>query len=117
MQARILATIRKIPRGKVSTYGAIARAAGYPGAARQVVGALHRGFDLPWQRVVGAAGEIKLCGDSAVEQRLRLESEGVAFRGRRVDMKKHEFKFARIKAAVERPKKKSSPRKIRMLSS
>jgi len=111
MHTRILAAIRKIPRGKVSTYGAIARAAGYPGAARQVVGALHRSFDLPWQRVLGAGGEIKLRGDSAIEQRLRLESEGVAFRGRRVDMKKHEFKFPRMKPAGARPKKKSPRRK------
>jgi methylated-DNA-protein-cysteine methyltransferase-like protein len=94
MHTRIVAAIRKIPRGKVSTYGAIARAAGYPGAARQVVGALHRSFDLPWHRVLGAGGEIKLHGDSAIEQRLRLESEEVKFRGRRVDMKQHEFKFA-----------------------
>ena len=97
MHTRILDTIRKIPRGKVSTYGAIAKAAGYPGAARQVVRALNRGFDLPWQRVLGAGGEIKLRGDSGAEQRLRLEAEGVAFRGRRVDMKQHEFKFAKRK--------------------
>lgn len=97
MRARILATIRKIPRGKVSTYGAIARAAGFPGAARQVVWTLHSSFGLPWHRVVGAGGEIKLRGDSGVEQRLRLEQEGVAFRGRKVDMKRHEFRFARAK--------------------
>jgi methylated-DNA-protein-cysteine methyltransferase related protein len=111
MHARILAAIRKIPRGKVSTYGAIARAAGYPGAARQVVGTLHRSLDLPWQRVLGAGGEIKLRGDSAIEQRLRLESEGVAFRGRRADMKQHEFKFPRVKATTAGPKKKSTRRK------
>jgi len=109
MHTRILATIRKIPRGKVSTYGAIARAAGYPGAARQVVGTLHRSFDLPWQRVLGAGGEIKLRGDSAIEQRLRLESEGVTFRGRRVDMKKHEFKFARPKTTAKRKNKQARP--------
>jgi len=107
MHARILATIRKIPRGKVSTYGAIARAAGYPGAARQVVAALRASFGLPWQRVLGAGGEIKLRGDSALEQRLRLEAEGVVFRGRKVDMKKHEFKFARPKATLK-PKKRAS---------
>jgi methylated-DNA-protein-cysteine methyltransferase-like protein len=95
MQSRILATIRKIPRSKVSTYGAVARAAGYPGAARRVAWTLHRSFDLPWHRVLGAGGEIKLHGDSAIEQRLRLEAEGVAFRGRRVAMKLHEFKFPR----------------------
>jgi methylated-DNA-protein-cysteine methyltransferase-like protein len=108
MEIRILAAIRKIPRGKVSTYGAIARAAGYPGAARQVVGTLRRSFDLPWQRVLGAGGEIKLRGDSAIEQRLRLESEGVVFRGRRVDMKRHEFKFARVKTITKGKKKPSS---------
>jgi methylated-DNA-protein-cysteine methyltransferase-like protein len=98
MRQRIVATIRGIPRGKVSTYGAVARAAGYPGAARQVVGTLRRSVGLPWQRVLGAGGEIKLRGDSAIEQRLRLEAEGVRFRGRRVDMKTHEFRFARAKA-------------------
>jgi methylated-DNA-protein-cysteine methyltransferase-like protein len=45
--------------------------------------------------VLGAGGEIKLRGDSAIEQRLRLEAENVRFRGRRVDMKVHEFKFPR----------------------
>jgi methylated-DNA-protein-cysteine methyltransferase-like protein len=92
---RIEAAIRRIPKGKVSTYGAIARAAGFPGAARFVARVLHRGFGLPWHRVLGAGGEIKLRGDSAIEQRLRLEAEGVRFRGRKVDMKQCEFKFGR----------------------
>ncbi len=102
MRMRIEAAIRRIPRGKVSTYGAVGRAAGFPGAARQVAKVLHRGFDLPWQRVLGAGGEIKLRGDSAIEQRFRLESEGVRFRGRKVDMKAHEFKFTRGSAAKKR---------------
>lgn len=92
-QDRIRAAIRRIPKGKVSTYGAVARAAGLAHGARQVARVLHRSFGLPWQRVLGAGGAIKLCGDSAIEQRLRLEGEGVHFRGRRVDMKAHEFKF------------------------
>lgn len=95
MRLRIERAIRAIPRGKVLTYGGVARAAGIPGAARQVAAVLRRGFGLPWQRVLGAGGEIKLQGDSAVEQRLRLEAEGVRFRGKRVDMKACEFKFAR----------------------
>jgi methylated-DNA-protein-cysteine methyltransferase-like protein len=99
MRMRIEAAIRRIPKGKVSTYGAIARAAGLPGAARLVAQVLHRGFNLPWQRVLGAGGEIKLRGDSAIEQRLRLEAEGVRFRGRRVDMKAHEFKFGGASSA------------------
>jgi alkylated DNA nucleotide flippase Atl1 len=99
MRMKIESTIRRIPKGKVSTYGAIARAAGFPGAARFVARVLHRGFELPWQRVLGAGGEIKLQGDSAIEQRLRLEAEGVRFRGRRVDMKQSDFKFGRSRLA------------------
>jgi methylated-DNA-protein-cysteine methyltransferase related protein len=95
VRLRIEAVIRRIPKGKVSTYGAIARAAGLPGAARQVAKVLHRSYGLPWQRVLGAGGEIKLRGDSAIEQRLRLEAEGVRFRGRKVDMKQCEHKFGR----------------------
>jgi methylated-DNA-protein-cysteine methyltransferase-like protein len=102
LRNHVVAAIRSIPRGKVSTYGAIARAAGYPGASRQVARILHGSVGLPWQRIVGAGGEIKLRADSAIEQRLRLEAEGVAFRGRRVDMKRFEFKFA----AARKPKKK-----------
>ena len=90
---RFYRVVRKIPRGKVSTYGAVARAAGFPGAARQVVRTLHSSIGLPWQRVLGSGGEIKLRGDSAMEQRFRLESEGVRFRGKKVDMKAHEFRY------------------------
>jgi methylated-DNA-protein-cysteine methyltransferase related protein len=95
MLLRIERAIRAIPRGKVSTYGGVARAAGFPGAARQVARVLRRSFGLPWQRVLGAGGAIKLTGDSAIEQRLRLEAEGVRFRGRKVDMKACEWKVKR----------------------
>ncbi len=108
MRLRIEQAIRAIPPGKVSTYGGIARAAGFPGAARQVAAVLRRGFGLPWQRVLGAGGAIKLTGDSAIEQRFRLEAEGVRFRGRRVDMKTHEFKTPLSKKAGKRPTTRSS---------
>lgn len=98
--------IKQIPRGKVSTYGAIARAAALPGHARQVARVLHRSFGLPWQRVLGAGGEIRLRGDYAIEQRLRLEAEGVRFRGRRVDMKEHEMKFEKGKKGKKGKKRK-----------
>jgi methylated-DNA-protein-cysteine methyltransferase-like protein len=97
MRDKIVAAIRSIPRGKVSTYGAVAKGAGFPGAARQVVGALHGAVGLPWQRVLGAGGAIKLRGDEAFEQRFRLEAEGVTFRGRKVDMKLHEYKFPKTR--------------------
>jgi len=103
MQKEIIAAIRKIPPGKVSTYGAVARAAGFPGAARQVVAALRSAVGLPWQRVLGAGGAIKLRGDYAFEQRFRLEAEGVTFRGRKVDMILHEHKFPK---ARKRPRAK-----------
>jgi len=95
VETRIRVAILQIPRGKVSTYGAIAKAAGLPGHARQVAKVLRGGYGLPWQRVLGSGGEIKLRGDLGLEQRFRLEAEGVRFRGRRVDMKAHEHKFAK----------------------
>lgn len=99
--------IRLIPRGKVSTYGGIARIAAFPGAARQVAKVLRRSFGLPWQRVLGAGGEIKLRGDFAIEQRLRLEGEGVRFRGRKVDMKAHEWRSDPSKTAHARQNRRS----------
>ncbi len=85
--------IRAVPNGKVSTYGAVARAAGWTGAARQVVRILRQVDGLPWHRILGSGGAIKRPGESGEEQRFRLRMEGVAFRGARVDMKRHEFKF------------------------
>ncbi len=93
LRDRVVRAIRALPSGKVSTYGAIARAAGWAGAARQVVSILRQIPGLPWHRVLGAGGAIKLMGESGAEQRFRLQMEGVAFRGARVDMKRHEFKF------------------------
>lgn len=87
--------IRSIPRGRVATYGEVAAAAGYPLYHRLVARILGKAGDrLPWQRVVGAGGQIKLRGGSALEQRMRLEMEGVAFRGARVDIEKHRHTFA-----------------------
>jgi methylated-DNA-protein-cysteine methyltransferase-like protein len=97
------ATIRKVPRGKVSTYGAIAKAAGHAGAARQVVWALRSsGGTLPWHRILGSGGFIKTSGEDAAEQRFLLEMEGVKFIGRRVDMAKFEHKFAKKRKRARR---------------
>ncbi len=100
-------TIRKVPRGKVSTYGAIAAAAGHKGAARQTVRALRSsGGTLPWHRILGAGGFIKTTGEDAVEQRFLLEMEGVKFVGRHVDMKRFEHQFPRSSKQVKQPRKK-----------
>src|SRR5689334_5325562 len=86
--------IRSIPRGKVATYGQVAAAAGYPLYHRHVAALLRRGHgDLPWQRVVGAGGEIKLKYEAGLEQRMRLQMEGVRFHGKRIDMAEHQHVF------------------------
>src|ERR1700677_3194148 len=84
-----------IPAGKVSTYGRVAAAAGYPLYHRAVARLLRTDpVDLlPWHRVVGAGGEIKLRHEAAREQRLRLKMEGVGFLGKRVDMDAYEHQF------------------------
>lgn len=93
-EVSIRAAIRQIPRGKVATYGQVAAAAGYPLHHRQVVRILRTAAGrLPWQRVLGAGGEIKLQGEAGLEQRRLLEMEGVTFRGRRVRMDLHQFAF------------------------
>ncbi len=96
-RARVVRAIRDLPPGTVSSYGAIARAAGWPGAARQVVRILQQVPGLPWHRVVGSGGAIKLCGENAAEQIFRLRMEGVTFRGARVDMKRHEFHWKHLR--------------------
>ena len=87
--------VLSIPKGKVATYGAVAAAAGYPLYHRAVARLLRTEPPnrLPWQRVVGAGGAIKLPGEAGAEQRLRLKLEGVAFSGKRVNLAIHEHQF------------------------
>jgi methylated-DNA-protein-cysteine methyltransferase-like protein len=85
--ARIYAAVRKIPRGRVASYGQIATLAGLPGRARQVGYALHALQDgrVPWHRVVNAQGCISARADEpggSLLQRMRLEQEGVEFDAR-----------------------------------
>jgi len=85
--------VRRIPRGKVATYGQVAAAAGHPETARQVAWALRGASEkgLPWQRVLGRGGRILLPGEAGQMQRTLLELEGVQFSGARVDMRKSSF--------------------------
>lgn len=87
--------IRSVPKGKVSTYGRVAAAAGYPLYHRAVAQLLRRETltALPWQRIVGAGGEIRLKGEFAEEQRYRLRMEGVKFHGSRLSMGIYEHTF------------------------
>jgi methylated-DNA-protein-cysteine methyltransferase related protein len=89
--------ILSIPPGKVSTYGGVAAAAGYPQYHRAVARLLRTEpiDQLPWHRVVGVGGEIKLRGAAAHEQRARLKLEGVHFNGKRVEMEHFEYSIKR----------------------
>lgn len=80
----VIRIIKTIPFGKVMTYGQIAKAAGSPRSARQVVRILHsmsEKYDLPWHRVINSKGEIGFRDEEMVlTQKLMLEAEGIEFR-------------------------------------
>ena len=97
LSTRIKDTIRRIPVGRVATYGQIATLAGNHRAARQVVRILHSSSakdDLPWHRVINSKGTISLPTGSGYEiQRRLLEAEGVAFDSKdRVDFERFLWK-------------------------
>lgn len=96
---RIWAAVRKIPRGRVATYGQVAAAAGLPRQARLAGYALHHAppaMKLPWHRVINAQGRISFPPGSEAhdEQRRRLEKEGVQFNGDRIDLHRHRWQRA-----------------------
>jgi methylated-DNA-protein-cysteine methyltransferase-like protein len=102
--ARIYAAVRRIPRGRVATYGQVAVLAGLPGHARQVGYALHALQDgrVPWLRVVNAQGGISARADEpggSLLQRIRLEQEGVEFDARgRIPLDRFGWKGRRLKS-------------------
>lgn len=84
--ARVYAVVRRVPAGRVATYGQVARAAGLGNHARLVgyaLAALPNGTTVPWHRIINARGTVSLrrSGDS-LSQRIRLEREGVRFDAR-----------------------------------
>jgi methylated-DNA-protein-cysteine methyltransferase related protein len=84
---RIYAVVRRIPRGRVATYGQVAMLAGLGGHARQVGYAMHalpKGSSVPWHRVINARGEIsrRRRPGEELSQRMLLEREGVRFDAR-----------------------------------
>lgn len=91
---RVYALVRRIPRGRVASYGQVAVLLGVPRGARAVGWALRgigaRGPRIPWHRVVGHGGRISLDGrPSGLLQRRRLRQEGVRFVSGHVDMERH----------------------------
>jgi methylated-DNA-protein-cysteine methyltransferase related protein len=98
LYSRIYGAVKRIPRGKVATYGQIARLAGAPGHARLVGYALYllrEGSGVPWHRVINTKGRISLPPDPEAGglQRALLESEGVAFGAAgSIDLRIHQWK-------------------------
>jgi methylated-DNA-protein-cysteine methyltransferase related protein len=92
LQKRIYALVRRVPRGRVVTYGQVAALVGSPRAAR-VVGQAMRicPSGVPWHRVVNGQGAISRRGDGsgALSQRLLLEGEGVRFARGRIDLRRY----------------------------
>jgi methylated-DNA-protein-cysteine methyltransferase related protein len=89
----VLAAVRRIPRGKVCTYGNVAEVAGLPRRARLVGTVLRQtsARGLPWYRVINAGGRISFPtgSDAYARQRHKLEAEGVVFAGGRVDLRRY----------------------------
>jgi methylated-DNA-protein-cysteine methyltransferase-like protein len=89
--------VRRVPRGRVASYGQVASEAGLPGQARLVGYALHASAPdaLPWHRIVGWNGALSLARidpEGGLTQRLRLEREGISFDARgRVIMERHRW--------------------------
>ena len=95
---RIYAVVRRIPRGRVATYGQVASLAGLLGHARQVGYALHKlpdNSDVPWHRVINAKGEVSGRSEPGYDfiQRGMLEAEGVAFdESKRMDLSRFRWR-------------------------
>jgi methylated-DNA-protein-cysteine methyltransferase-like protein len=107
--------VRKIPKGKVVSYGVLARVLRLRGGARtagRAMAACPSGMGIPWHRVVGAGGRILVQEPSASMQRRLLESEG-SLTGGRADMKRHEWTppGLRRKAKARRPSSRA-PRNV-----
>jgi len=91
---RIWATVARIPRGRVATYGTVAHVAGFGSHARLVGYALHalpEGTGIPWHRVINARGEISLrrAGGGSARQRKLLEREGLTLRKGKIDLSRY----------------------------
>jgi methylated-DNA-protein-cysteine methyltransferase-like protein len=94
---RVYAVVKRIPHGRVATYGQVATLAGIPGAARQVGYALNatpEGMRIPWQRVINAQGTVspRADPDDETHQRTLLEAEGVSFDNNRVDLERYRWR-------------------------
>jgi methylated-DNA-protein-cysteine methyltransferase related protein len=100
--------VKKIPRGRVTTYGDLARVLRVKGGARVVGYAMAgcpNGRGIPWHRVVGAGGRLLISEPHASLQRKLLESEGVDLGGRRIDMKRYAWSPAKKRIPARKLKR------------
>jgi methylated-DNA-protein-cysteine methyltransferase related protein len=100
--------IKEIPRGKVTTYGELARALRLSGGARAVgyaMAACPSGRGIPWHRVVGAGGYLRIPEPHGSLQRRLLEVEGVKIEEERIDMTI--FGWSPVRRKGSRPRRKS----------
>ena len=106
--------VKLIPRGRVVTYGALARALRLRGGARaagRAMAATPSGKGIPWHRVLGERGKLLIREPYASLQRKLLESEGVALIESRVNLKKHMWIPTSIKGP--HPSKKANKKRAR----
>src|SRR5947199_10484126 len=97
--------VKRIPRGRVLSYGAVAKAVRLRGGARtagHAMAACPAGRGIPWHRVLGAGGKLLIREPYASLQRKLLESEGVEMTERRVNMKRHEWNVPRSKKQISK---------------
>jgi methylated-DNA-protein-cysteine methyltransferase related protein len=84
--------VKQIPRGRVLSYGAVAKALRLKGGARsagRAMAAMPKGLGIPWHRVLGATGKLLVREPQASLQKKLLESEGVSVIESRINMKRH----------------------------
>lgn len=107
---KVFAAIRRVPRGKVASYGLIAQLAGYPRAARQVGMVMRLGHGLPWWRIVAKDGRIAIADPQwKMEQAIRLEAEGVIVRQMRVDYERFVWQPPLSDARTSRSRSAKAP--------
>jgi methylated-DNA-protein-cysteine methyltransferase-like protein len=103
--------VKQIPRGRVLTYGAVAKALRLRGGARtagRAMGATPRGKGIPWHRVLGANGKILIREPYASLQKKLLESEGIPVIESRINVKKHLWTPPRQKASPAKKTRRSA---------
>jgi methylated-DNA-protein-cysteine methyltransferase related protein len=112
--SKVYALVKRIPKGRVITYGQLARAVRLPGGARaagHAMAATPRGQGIPWHRVVAAGGRIAVREPYASLQRRLLESEGTRFVERRVALADHLWTIPGSRKRAAKPKRRHRARK------